>query len=238
MVKFIKTVISKTTSIAKNILNGISSNLKITLYRKLILENNEIEFLSLSKRYCGFNLYDEQLKWFTLCEKGSINLICAARQSGKTTFLNQYYHYLKLKGKSVLVVCFSSNIRDNYYTKNNIIDICTQYDVNKKFIGEKYDVVLIDEMSYFTPKFEHHFKTGLFNSVEKLVVISTSYKGSMFNKLIINNIKRNPNPNLEYANTFNCYVVNTHNAYSSEITNFYKTIMGDRYEFDYLCRLD
>ena len=162
MVALLKIVISKTKSTVKNILNAISSRLKITESTTPFLETDEIEFLKHFYDYNSFTnkqIYDEKLHWFNTCQKNSINLICASRQSGKTSFLYQYAQYLYSKNKKVLFVTLG--LEPNHLFKYDI-DYCNQNNIKIMLLGNNYDVVLIDEMAYYNCKFEHQFKASLF----------------------------------------------------------------------------
>lgn len=137
----------------------------------------------------GVELNENQSNWFTNCEKNAINFICASRQSGKTKFLTLYAEWLAdVKGQTVLIV--SCNFRagprfsDNFKNYQRVDHWSGAY-IHKAPLGNHYDVILFDEMAYQSSVFETFFKGAEYKDVPKMVAISSSKPGSLFNEMIL-----------------------------------------------------
>lgn len=136
----------------------------------------------------GVELNENQSNWFTNCEKNAINLICASRQSGKTKFLTLYAEWLAdVKGQTVLIVSPTytmGGVFSDRFKNNQRIDIWIgSYTYNP--LRNYYDVVLFDEMAHQSPVFEILFKSLEFKNIPRMVAISSSKPGSLFNEMVL-----------------------------------------------------
>lgn len=137
----------------------------------------------------GVELNENQSNWFTNCEKNAINFICASRKSGKTKFLSLYAEWLAdIKEQTVLIVSPSYNMgrgfSDRLKTHQRIDHWIGSY-THKLPLKNHYDIVLFDEMAHQSSTFETFFKSGDYQDVPKMVAISSSKPGSLFNEMVL-----------------------------------------------------
>lgn len=146
-----------------------------------------------------FNLYNSiepiqsltkhQYEWFKETIDSKVSLICSSRQSGKTLFVITYAHFMSfIENKSVAIITrnksrFTTPILSN---RIDLIDSLNPSTIN----GRNYDIILFDEFAYFSQQRE--WLNQARNKSEKIIAISSSNPGSVFNELCYKHYQRNP----------------------------------------------
>lgn len=131
-----------------------------------------------------------QLKWLNQSKEGKINLILTSRQSGKSFFIKKLSSEILTYEKKNIAIVLQRHNQIYEYKKEfspetyNSIDFYSSFDTFK-IKGKNYDMIFIDEFSYFHNQSIWLDLLKFYNAVSSttVVILSSSNPGSVFNNL-------------------------------------------------------